>query len=560
MDSLDDDVGVRAEMTRLRAALEAQTRRADEAEARAAGLVRARAEAVDRQEFYNAVVQLLPSVLMVKDARDGRYLLVNRAAEEIFGLSAEAMIGRNVHDLFSPEEARAFSEEDQAVIASGEMTVVEDEVVTTATRGRRSFATKKQAIYGEDGPHYIVTVGEDVTERLETAAALRAALVAAEEAAQSKSVFLANMSHEIRTPLNGIVAIADILSREDLEPRTREMVEIIRASGETLERLLSDILDQARIESGQITLEAAPFHLGEMVRATAALAGLRAQEKGVALKIDLSPEVDIAVEGDMVRVRQILTNLLSNAVKFTPAGQVTVTGFRGGGDRIRFEVRDSGPGFDEATRARIFGRFQQADNTITRRYGGTGLGLAISRELATLMGGTLDCESRPGEGAVFWFEVALPAVDEPGPAPASTDEGLAASQMRVLVADDHPTNRKVIELMLEDAAEVVCVENGLEAVDAVAVRPFDLVLMDMQMPVMDGLTAIRLIRSRETEGRAPIIMLSANALPEHVSASLDAGADRHLDKPITALSLFAAINEVFAAREEAARTNAAVAS
>ncbi|MBI1406850.1 MAG: response regulator [Caulobacter sp.] len=552
MDGLGDDASARAELTRLRAELKAQTARADEAEARAACLVRARDEAVDRQEFYNAIVQLLPAILMVKDARDGRYLLVNRAAEELLGLSAAAMVGHSVHDLFSPDEARAFAEEDRVVIASGEMTVVENEVVTTAARGRRSFTTKKLATYGEDGPRYIVTVGEDVTDRLETAAALQAALVAAEEAALSKSVFLANMSHEIRTPLNGIVAIADILSREGLDARAREMVEIIRASGETLERLLSDILDQARIESGQITLESAPFHLGEMVRATAALAELKAQEKGVALRIDLSPEVDIAVEGDMVRVRQILTNLLSNAVKFTEAGQVTVTGFRVRDDRIRFEVRDSGEGFDEATRQRIFGRFQQADNTITRRYGGTGLGLAISRELAALMGGTLDCESRPGEGAAFWFEIPLPAVEELEAVAVQSDEVVAASRLRVLVADDHPTNRKVIELMLEGAAEVVCVENGLEAVDAVAVRPFDLVLMDMQMPVMDGLTAIQRIRSRETEGRMPIIMLTANALPEHVAASLQAGADRHLDKPITAISLFAAINEVMAARDEAA--------
>ncbi|MDO9337990.1 MAG: ATP-binding protein [Caulobacter sp.] len=535
----------------LIAALRVQAAQTGDAETVVAALALARDEAVSRQEFFDAIVQMLPAVLMVKDARDGRYVLVNRAAEEMLGVRAEALLGRNVHELFPPEEALAFAAEDQAVIASGAMTVVEEETVTTVARGKRIFTTKKSATFGEEGAHYIVTVGEDVTERTETRAALQTALAAAEEAALSKSVFLANMSHEIRTPLNGIVAIADILNRESLEPRLKDMVGIISASGETLERLLSDILDQARIESGQITLETAPFHLGDMVRATAALGELKAREKGVALCIDLSPEVDVAVEGDMVRVRQILTNLVSNAVKFTEAGQVTITGYRSADASVRFEVRDTGEGFDEATRMRIFGRFQQADNTITRKYGGTGLGLAISRELASLMGGVLDCEGRPGQGACFWFELPLPQVDEivtllSGPT------AVAPPQLRVLVADDHPTNRKVIELMLEGAAEVACVENGQEALDALATDSFDMVLMDMQMPVMDGLTAIRHQRAREAsgqaDGRMPIIMLTANALPEHVAASLAAGADRHLDKPITAASLFAALTDVFTAK------------
>ncbi len=540
-----------ADMT---AALRQQAEEIREAGTVIASLARARDEAIARQEFFDAIVQMLPAILMVKDARDGRYVLVNRAAEEMLGVDAKALLGRNVHELFPPEEANAFSDEDQAVIASGQMTVVEEETVTTSSRGKRIFTTKKVATYGEEGARHIVTVGEDVTERIEIRQALHTALSAAEEAALSKSVFLANMSHEIRTPLNGIVAIADILQREDLLPRVRDMVNIISASGETLERLLSDILDQARIESGQITLETAPFHLGDMVRATAALGELKAREKGVALNIDLSPEVDVSVEGDMVRVRQILTNLVSNAVKFTEAGQVTITGYRCAEGRVRFDVRDTGEGFDEATRDRIFGRFQQADNTITRKYGGTGLGLAISRELAALMGGHLDCEGRPGNGATFWFELPLPEVEDIRVPLEMQAQATAPPQLRILVADDHPTNRRVIELMLAGAADVACVENGQEALDALAADHFDLVLMDMQMPVMDGLTAIRHQRAREAsglaanEGRLPIIMLTANALPEHVSASLAAGADRHLDKPITAATLFAALTDVFSAK------------
>jgi PAS domain S-box-containing protein len=516
-----------------------------EAQDLAENLKRTRDEAIERQAFFDAILRILPTILMVKDARDGRYVLVNRAAEEILGFRAEDVVGKSVFELFPADEAEMFAAEDAEVIASREVNVTEDESVTTAQAGRRTFRTKKVATYGPEGPRYVVTVGEDVTDQRQTARALEAALVSAEEAAQAKTVFLANMSHEIRTPLNGIVAIADILSRTPLDTRSRDLVEIIRSSGETLERLLSDILDQARIESGQIALEAAPFHLGDAIRATAALADMRAREKGVALSVELADDVDGVVLGDMVRVRQIVGNLVSNAVKFTEAGSVRVSGRRTAEGLVRIEVRDTGPGFDEATRERIFARFQQADSSITRRFGGTGLGLAISRELAELMGGELGCTSTPGEGSCFWLEAPLEASAAPLADAVAAEVESVPDRLRILVADDHPTNRRVVQLMLQDSAEVVCVENGQEALDAMAAGDFDLVLMDMQMPVMDGLTAIRHQRARELSGsvRTPIIMLTANALPEHVAASREAGADRHLDKPITAASLFTAISE-----------------
>jgi CheY-like chemotaxis protein len=221
------------------------------------------------------------------------------------------------------------------------------------------------------------------------------------------------------------------------------------------------------------------------------------------------------------------------------------------GDRVHFEVRDTGVGFDSDQKARIFGRFQQADGSITRRFGGTGLGLAISRDLAALMGGTFDCTSVPGVGSVFWFELALPASQEPEvedvrvSAEAKAVEG---RPMRILLADDHPANRKVIEIMLAGVdAELTSVENGRLAVEAFADQPFDLVLMDMQMPVMDGLAAVRAIRDLEcSEGRArtPILMLTANALAEHVAAGRDAGSDGHLAKPITLARLLAAVSGV----------------
>ena len=502
--------------------------------------------------FMDTILQLLPALLLVKNARDGRYVLVNKTAEDVLGLTADELIGKSVFDLFPAAEAEKFAREDRDVIASRQLSVEQDELVTTKLRGRRYFSTKKMATYGDDGPQHIVTIAEDVTERHEASEALKVALAQAEQANTSKSAFLANMSHEIRTPLNGIVAVADVLARAGLEPKHRELVELICTSSETLERLLSDILDLARIEAGQISIEAGVFDLGVTIRSIANLFKMRADEKGVALVTTVEPDVDGMVGGDLVRVRQVLTNLLSNAVKFTDQGKVELTVQRTEGDVVRFTVTDTGVGFDSGDKERVFGRFQQADTSITRRFGGTGLGLTISRELADLMGGVLDCESVPGRGSTFWFEAPLPrhgqAADVPAPHGQETWEPL-----RVLVADDHPTNRKVVELLLADYAEVVSVENGREAVDAALSDRFDVVLMDMQMPVMDGLSAVREIRSREpADSRMPILMLTANALPEHVAAGQEAGADGHLNKPITAAALLEAIDAIVHAGPDAA--------
>ena len=384
------------------------------------------------------------------------------------------------------------------------------------------------------------------------AAELRSARSRAEEASRAKSEFLANMSHEIRTPLNGVVAMADALGQRDLNADEHEMVEVIRSSGATLERLLSDILDSARIESGQVTIETAPFHLGRAVQDVAALWRIPAEAKGVAVVAHVDPAFDRLVEGDAVRVRQVLTNLVSNALKFTTEGEVSLTVAPGVEGDVRFVVADTGVGFDEEQKARIFGRFQQADGSITRRFGGTGLGLAISRELVELMGGWLECDSTPGQGSRFWFEIPLRSAE----AAVETAEtvqpvgDVREQPLRVLLADDHPANRKVVEIMLgATAMELVAVEDGAQALDLFKREAFDLVLMDMQMPVMDGLTATAAIRAFEAQDgrvRTPILMLTANAMAEHVEAGRAAGADGHLTKPLTLAALFDGIGRALA--------------
>jgi len=504
--------------------------------------------AFESEAFLETLVRLLPNPILAKNARDGRYVLINEAAEAAFGISSAQFIGRDAYQLFPHNEARGFAEEDAAVIASRQTRVSEEEPITTRD-GVRYFTTKKFATYDGDQAMHLVTLGEDVTERRDAAMALKTALAEAENANRAKSEFLANMSHEIRTPLNGIVAGADMLARCDLDPRAQELVQIIASSGATLERLLSDILDLARIEAGRIAIEATAFQFGELVRTTAALAKLQADEKGVAVMVEVEPAVERAFQGDPYRIRQVLLNLLSNAVKFTERGSVTVIAEARGEAAVRVTVSDTGIGFRPEMKEQLFGRFHQADGSITRRFGGTGLGMTISRELTQLMGGTLDAEGREGEGASFWFDLPLVPAES-----AETDEASASTEapdrlLRVLLADDHPTNRKVVELMLEDLAEVVSVENGAEALMALGTDIFDVVLMDMQMPVMDGLEATRRIRETEAAaGRAstPIVMLTANALPEHVAASHAAGADRHLEKPVTLAGLLEAMNDVLA--------------
>jgi len=384
---------------------------------------------------------------------------------------------------------------------------------------------------------------------------LRFAQHRAELASQSKSEFLSNMSHEIRTPLNGVVGVADLLASAGLPDRERKMAELIRDSGRTLERLLSDVLDLAKVEAGQLTIEEAPFQAGDLIRAVAELHQPKAEAKGLPLNTRIAPELENWFLGDSVRVRQILTNLTSNAVKFTETGSVSIVAEAPAPGVIRLSVIDTGVGFDAAAKSRLFSRFQQADGSITRRFGGTGLGLAICRQLATLMGGTMGCESEPKRGSTFWFEAQFK--------PASAEEQVEGDDLalpdertlHVLVADDHPTNLVVVRMMLEQLGiEISTVVNGEEAVDAASNGRFDVILMDMQMPVMDGLEAVRRIRQREVDTgamRTPILMLSANAGADHRDESRLAGADGHVAKPITLSSLTTALAEVLDEGEEA---------
>ncbi len=422
-----------------------------------------------------------------------------------------------------------------------------------------------------------------------TLAELVEARDAAEAANFAKSQFLANMSHEIRTPLNGVLAMAQILARSPLEPGQRDQVEVIHQSGETLLSLLNDILDVSKIEAGKLELEVADFDVEALIQtATGGFAAV-AERKGLELQVEVSPEVRDWRQGDSARLRQILNNYLSNALKFTEAGAVRlrVEGEgEGGAEGLRLTVRDTGMGIPDDKLALLFQKFTQLDASTTRRFGGTGLGLAICRELSELMGGRVWVESTPGEGSTFAVSLPLPRVAAPvrlsaGDAPAQGADlaamavgaepveaapagvapaGAAAADapidepgraaLRVLAAEDNPTNQLVLTTIMQIfGVELTLAADGVEAVDAWRDGVFDLILMDIQMPRLDGVAATRRIRAEEAAGgrrRTPILALSANALIHQVESYLAAGMDGHVAKPIELPKLQAALEQVLA--------------
>ena len=398
----------------------------------------------------------------------------------------------------------------------------------------------------------LITVGVDVTELKRHAEALASALAHAEAASRAKSEFLANMSHEIRTPLNGVTGLTDVLAHTRLSAKQRELVGLIRGSAETVDDLLGEILDLSRIEAGQAQVADDAFDLGEAVRGVAELYQPRAAERGIGLRLEGIDQIQTVVRGDQGRLRQLLGALLSNAVKFTDHGEVVVSAGALGDDHFHLAVTDSGVGFDVAIKDHLFESFTQADSSSTRSRGGAGVGLALARRCADLLGAELDCTSEPGRGSTFTLDIRLPAAEAAdagavevclAAASAETDQPLLA-----LIVDDNATNRRVLEMILEQVGiGFASVENGLEAVEACETRRFDVILMDIQMPVMDGLAATREIRRREVDaGRAhaPVIVVSANGLPEQVAASRQAGAERHLAKPISAAVLLQALDDV----------------
>jgi signal transduction histidine kinase/ActR/RegA family two-component response regulator len=405
---------------------------------------------------------------------------------------------------------------------------------------------------------YTVFIGRLAQSLARESQALRNALSAAQAASRAKSSFLAVTSHEIRTPLNGVLGMAQAMANDDLSDVQRERVSVISQAGHALLDILNDILDLSKIEAGKLDLESAPFDLEAVTRSAVGAFSASALAKGLEFGLDFDDGACGAFEGDAARLRQVLCNLISNAVKFTEAGSVRV-GVTAHALGVRISVSDTGPGVPDGFAERLFEKFTQADASTTRRFGGTGLGLAICRELCEAMGGCITVSSGAEGGATF--VVDLPLVRSQQTAPEAISAGHEASEdaqpenrpLRALAAEDNAVNQLVLRTLLDQIGiEVVIVADGVEAVAAWEEGDFDLVLMDIQMPRMDGPTATRAIREREAAAgrrRTPIIALTANVMRHQVDDYAAAGMDAFVAKPIAITELFAAIAECVGGHE-----------
>jgi signal transduction histidine kinase/FixJ family two-component response regulator len=498
---------------------------------------RARAEAQAAERRLREALDALPTGVVFLDS-ERRYILWNKAYGEIYHRSSDLFrVGRRLADTLRTGVERG---DYPAAIGREEGWLAErlDQLEhPTGERHEQQLRDGRWVMIEErrtaDGG--VIGLRVDITDLKAQAAALREALTRAEAASRAKAEFLANVTHELRTPLNGVIGLAEVLARSDLGAEPRSLVSEILANAGRLQRLLGDVLDFSALEAGQIEAVHRPFEPAAVVRRVAERFRPAATAKGLPLVVDIGAGAEGEAVGDPDHLGQVLEQLLDNAVKFTSAGGVTVNLASDDG-RWRLAVSDTGVGFDPDDAERLFAGFELGDASPTRVHGGAGLGLAICKRLADLMGGRIQAVGARGRGATFTLTLPLP------PAGAAA---FGAQALRVLVADDNPTNRKVVELILQAVgAEVASVENGAQAVAAAGREAFDAILMDLKMPVMDGLAAIAEIRRSEAAGgrpRRPILVLSANDAPADVEASRQAGADGHLGKPIRPDALLAAL-------------------
>ncbi|SOD99901.1 PAS domain S-box protein [Caenispirillum bisanense] len=542
---------------------------------------RAQQALADKERELSSILASVVDGIITIDA-SGIMRSANPAAERIFGFAAADMLGRNVRMLMPAAIAEAHDGYIGAFVRTGEPRIIG---IGRTVTGRRADGTEfpldlsiSQSTL--DGTRLFTGIVRDATERvryqeelefsrsvMEDRAAelatlaeeLEAARIESENANEAKSRFLAMMSHELRTPMTGVLGMADLLLASQLEARQRTWVDMLRRSGATLLTLLDDILDFSKIEAGQLTIEQVDYSPAAILHEVVQLLATRASEKGVVLEVHEDAAPPPAVVGDPTRLRQVLFNLVGNAVKFTEAGRVVVRlgaadRLAGDGWRLRFEVVDTGIGMTDEQMARLFKPFSQADSSTTRRFGGTGLGLAISRSLAEAMGGAIGCTSRPGHGSTFWFTAVVRDGSPLRLAQGHDDSALlstpAAQRLRILVAEDNDTNRLLLtEALTGQGHEVVAVENGALAVEATTQYRFDIVLMDMQMPVLDGLGAARAIRATEAApGTLPIVALTADVLMARHEAAGGDVLSAVLTKPIDWARLDSTMRRLTASR------------
>ncbi|WP_243491138.1 CHASE domain-containing protein [Massilia violaceinigra] len=516
-------------------------------------LYRSRRTAIEQRVLLDSVLDSIDAHVYMKD-RERRYIYVNARTAEAMGQPAEDIIGKLDREVMTPDQADFYWRQDSRIFADGARHA--SQVEFTQPDGEvRQLWTVKVPVLLDGEVSAVIGLSTDVTE-------LHKLKAQADAANQAKSNFLSNMSHEIRTPMNSIIGMSHLALRTVANPKQRDYLEKIHHSSQHLLGIINDILDFSKIEAGKLELEVLDFGLGALMQNIANQLGDAAANKHLSLEFEIDPALAQQLRGDPLRLEQVLLNFTSNAIKFSENGRIRVRALAGGGSgsesdsdseiMVRFEVEDAGIGMSEAEIADLFKSFHQADPSTTRKYGGTGLGLVISKQLAELMGGTVGVDSIPGHGSCFWFTARLGKAVNFLQGGGSAVDPAVLDQLRgayILLVEDNIFSQQVGQELLEEAGSTVVVaNNGKEAIDLMLKERFDCVLMDVQMPVMDGFEATRMIRSDPRLRDALVIAMTANAGRDDQARCLDAGMNEFVTKPISPKLLFEVIARWLATR------------
>jgi PAS domain S-box-containing protein len=493
--------------------------------------------------------------VIIRTDLTGRHQYVSPASLAVLGYRPDELVGATRQSYLTPEDAARMDEILERMLVAPD----HSETVTLQVRRKDGrpiwLQTNAKLVYEQGVPAAVIGVSRDVTERIAADTALLEAKSEAEAANRAKAEFLANVSHEIRTPMNGVLGALHLLEREPISAEGRELMRQAEDCGRMLSQLLNDLLDFSKIDAGQLEMAPEPMHAGAALEAVTALLSGQARAKGIDLRCEITGDA-LWIEADPARLRQIFFNLVGNAVKFTVQGKVVarldVAGADDKGRRhVTLAVADTGIGMSAEAKQRLFERFRQAESDTSRRFGGTGLGLAISQGLARAMGGEIACTSAEGEGSTFRFAFDARAAEPPGAAPSH--DGLLDG-VRILLVEDNPTNRLVVRTILTRlGASVEEAEDGIEGVKAATNGRYDLVLMDVQMPHMNGIEATRAIRGLTGPiSQAPIIGLTANVMAHQRIEYLAAGMNGIVAKPISPAALMTEIARLLEGGREAA--------